>query len=441
MKKESKGFIAGMVATTLLASATSVIAKNQSEMVEVFYKNIKLNINGVEYTPTDAKGNTVEPFIYNGTTYLPVRSVSEALNKEVVWENDTRTIFIDDVASVTTEEPKEEEITEEVTDYSGTYVGYSWKGESKGTTLDEAGQKIETKLTLSEDGTITAVEFDFLKKSGEEWIKRDDSTAEVTTDFSVEPTVATLGAEKANGASMFDITTNDKMSLYVVDVDENGTVAYGIVDPLTRYLFEAKFDADFDYSTTFGELNINDGLTPTVLTSGSGSIKPKNWEELNGKNLLDLSIYSHVLNLRGDYKGLTKETTIKELLEMSGVEFVDGVPTKPEVNYGFHSNGGWEGNYEAMAEYLVGKNATEITGLADFSKRSYKGNEYVYSINNDGFFGINSDTVTGATKSIQDSYDTLSGATVRLSRENTSYQRALVEAGILTEDDVIKGRF
>jgi len=34
-----------------------------------------------------------------------------------------------------------------------------------------------------------------------------------------------------------------------------------------------------------------------------------------------------------------------------------------------------------------------------------------------------------------------SGATVRISRESTSYQRALVEAGILDESDVVIGRF
>jgi len=51
------------------------------------------------------------------------------------------------------------------------------------------------------------------------------------------------------------------------------------------------------------------------------------------------------------------------------------------------------------------------------------------------------DTVTGATKTVQDSVDTISGATVRMSRESGAYQRALVDAGILEEKDVIKGRY
>ncbi len=35
-----------------------------------------------------------EPFIYNGTTYLPVRAVGEAVGKEVAWDNDTKTVTL-----------------------------------------------------------------------------------------------------------------------------------------------------------------------------------------------------------------------------------------------------------------------------------------------------------------------------------------------------------
>jgi Na+-transporting NADH:ubiquinone oxidoreductase subunit NqrC len=61
------------------------------------------------------------------------------------------------------------------------------------------------------------------------------------------------------------------------------------------------------------------------------------------------------------------------------------------------------------------------------------------AINDDNFFGV--DVVSSATKTAQNSVDGISGATVRISRESTSYQRALVKAGILEEKEVIKGRF
>lgn len=42
----------------------------------------------------DANGNPVEVFIYNGTTYLPVRAVGEAVGKAVQWESKTSSVYI-----------------------------------------------------------------------------------------------------------------------------------------------------------------------------------------------------------------------------------------------------------------------------------------------------------------------------------------------------------
>ena len=39
----------------------------------------------------------MEPFIYNGTTYLPVRAVGEALGKQVGWDGKTKTVYIGEV--------------------------------------------------------------------------------------------------------------------------------------------------------------------------------------------------------------------------------------------------------------------------------------------------------------------------------------------------------
>jgi hypothetical protein len=327
-------------------------------------------------------------------------------------------------------------------DFSGEYIGYSWKGESQGVTLEEATEKIETKITLDKKGVITNFEMDFLVLKNDQWIKRNDPTATISFDTSVDPTPAIIGADSVeSGNSMFEIKTNDKMSLYVVGVDSDGTVAYGIVDPITRYLLEAKFGPDYDFSTQLGKLTVNDGFVPTVLTSGGGLLKPKSFEELENMSVLDISIYSHVINLRGVYEGITNETTVEELLTLSGVTFVDGKPQPLEGTHGFHSIGGWDGNYKNIAKTMIGKNASEMTGLTNFEGKNFEGDEYKLGIDENNFFGIYEDTVTGATKTIQKSYETIAGATVRISRENTSFQRALVEAGIITEEQVIKGRF
>lgn len=327
-------------------------------------------------------------------------------------------------------------------DYSGTYLGYSWKGEQSGVTFDEATQFVETILTLDADGTIldTVINFTKVRDDGTTY-DRNDTASTVSVDFSTKIKPATLGDDGSYtiGTSMFDIDTNDMMSFYSVAVDKDGTIAFGITDPLTRYFFESKIDSSFDLDKPFTELE----LIPTVRTSSSGLIKPSSWDELDGKTILDFHDYSYVITREGPFTGATNDTTIKEFLTMAGVSFTNNTPIEQSPTYGFHSIGGWAGNYENIAKVLNGLDAREILSLANFDTYGYDNDTILLSksINDDNFFGYNRDTVTGATRTIQNSYDTISGATVRVSRENTSFQRALVDAGLLTESDVIKGRF
>lgn len=58
------------------------------------YKDIKIYINQKLIEPKDANGNIAEPFIIDGTTYLPVRAVAEAFNKNVDWKDETKTVII-----------------------------------------------------------------------------------------------------------------------------------------------------------------------------------------------------------------------------------------------------------------------------------------------------------------------------------------------------------
>ena len=44
--------------------------------------------------PCDVKGNYVEPKNVDGTVYVPVRAIVEALGMKADWDNDTRTVVI-----------------------------------------------------------------------------------------------------------------------------------------------------------------------------------------------------------------------------------------------------------------------------------------------------------------------------------------------------------
>lgn len=87
--------IATIVTTFVLASALSLsAAAAMSVEATITYRDIKIVLNEQKIEPKDATGNVVEPFIMNGTTYLPVRSVASALGLDVQWDNKTATVSL-----------------------------------------------------------------------------------------------------------------------------------------------------------------------------------------------------------------------------------------------------------------------------------------------------------------------------------------------------------
>ncbi len=93
MKKHH--FFAGLLAgIILLAAGGTIVASTGAVTISVNYSDIKITVDGTQINPTDGNGNTVEPFIYNGTTYLPVRAVAEAVGKNVAWDGSTKTVAL-----------------------------------------------------------------------------------------------------------------------------------------------------------------------------------------------------------------------------------------------------------------------------------------------------------------------------------------------------------
>lgn len=95
MKKRTQGFLLGVILTFLFSLSMGMIDADQlSKKVDIVFNNIKIFIDGKEIIAKDGAGNTVEPFIYNGTTYLPVRAVANAFKKEVQWDGATQSVYI-----------------------------------------------------------------------------------------------------------------------------------------------------------------------------------------------------------------------------------------------------------------------------------------------------------------------------------------------------------
>lgn len=88
--------IISLVLVCVLLCSVAAIATGGSYTKELIakYVGVQLVVNGTTITPKDANGKVVEPFIVDGTTYLPVRAVAEALGQEVGWDGDTKTVYI-----------------------------------------------------------------------------------------------------------------------------------------------------------------------------------------------------------------------------------------------------------------------------------------------------------------------------------------------------------
>ncbi|MDR0570296.1 MAG: copper amine oxidase N-terminal domain-containing protein [Clostridiales Family XIII bacterium] len=90
-----KGIAIGFLAAAVVFSvAGAVHASVGTFQLNATYANIKIYVDGKPIEPKDVKGDKVEPFIVSGTTYLPVRAVSEALGKDVEWDAENRAVYI-----------------------------------------------------------------------------------------------------------------------------------------------------------------------------------------------------------------------------------------------------------------------------------------------------------------------------------------------------------
>lgn len=73
-----------------------MLASSGEQKINALFDDIKVLINGSEIELTDANGNAVEPFIYNGTTYIPARALAKGFGKVVNWDSENKKVLISD---------------------------------------------------------------------------------------------------------------------------------------------------------------------------------------------------------------------------------------------------------------------------------------------------------------------------------------------------------
>ena len=73
---------------------TTSYAANTYRKTITVTSGVNVEFNNEAIDMTDANGKAVEAFIYNGTTYVPIRSIGELMDKNVNWDGTTNTATI-----------------------------------------------------------------------------------------------------------------------------------------------------------------------------------------------------------------------------------------------------------------------------------------------------------------------------------------------------------
>ncbi len=93
MKKSSKYLVLSVAIIIMICTAFPVMANMFKEQITVS-KGINVYLDGVKLNPIDSYGNPVEVFAYNGTTYLPVSVIAEAVGKSISWDEKTNSVYL-----------------------------------------------------------------------------------------------------------------------------------------------------------------------------------------------------------------------------------------------------------------------------------------------------------------------------------------------------------
>ncbi len=226
MKRSEKRLIAALCCIVILSSA-AFAANGYKKQLEVSYRNIKLVVDGVPVIPKNANGTVVEPFIANGTTYLPVRAVGEALDKPVTWDGESSTVYIGKA-------PGQESYLLDVCPPYET-GGYR-NGYDAPVTFNMMGTSYTHGFTMETwssyayfnlNGEYSSLEFDFGRVDGGGSSESENSSYNVYLD---DQYVQTIEGTPDMLVQHISIPLNNALQMKIIDNEMNGGGRYGFAN-------------------------------------------------------------------------------------------------------------------------------------------------------------------------------------------------------------------
>ncbi|MGI6685618.1 MAG: hypothetical protein ACOX47_09165 [Bacillota bacterium] len=96
MFKNKKKVLALTISALILIMSlgTTGYAQTIQSTLKAQFVSFKIMLNGSQVTPKDASGNTVQPLLVNGTTYLPIRAFGDLFDKSINFDNSLKQISI-----------------------------------------------------------------------------------------------------------------------------------------------------------------------------------------------------------------------------------------------------------------------------------------------------------------------------------------------------------
>ena len=93
-KENIPSFFSGVFVTLLLIGMIlPASAVSSAERVISVFTDVKVYVNDAPIDAGALNGNP-EAFICNGTTYIPVRAVSNSLGQDVKWDGNSRSVYV-----------------------------------------------------------------------------------------------------------------------------------------------------------------------------------------------------------------------------------------------------------------------------------------------------------------------------------------------------------
>lgn len=111
-KKVTRGLATGLIMLTSMGVAFG--AGTQVDIKAIMDSGVKIMYNNEAQKLVDVNGVTKDPIMYNGTTYVPIRSVADILGVSVDWDNENRQVLLQDNVTLSLENDSLETIMEAV---------------------------------------------------------------------------------------------------------------------------------------------------------------------------------------------------------------------------------------------------------------------------------------------------------------------------------------